>query len=207
MSQPTASTPPLPPFCSLGTDLLPQAPPPGTPESAALAAWEVLTGARVARSTGSGRMSLLGKYRGAGALDKERVLWIALHPFEGAEERWACRRARSPAMSDAALAAAVVQEMGGPVEEPDEMTTLGFWEGDVGFYFDCHGPSVVMTGLPGGQRRRIGRAGLLAAARRILNIPAAPGTGPAAEPAAARARRGHVAPGSEDGPALQLSLL
>lgn len=198
----TLAGPVLPPFCTLGPDMLPQGPPPGTPESKALAAWEVLTGARVARSTGSsGRMSLLAKYRREGGeLDRERILWIALHPFEGAEERWACRRALCAAMSDAQLAAAIVQEMGGPAEEPDEMTTLGFWLGTVGFYFDSRGPSVAFTELSGAGRR-INRGALLAAARRILRVPAAPGgPGPAPYP-----RSGSAPPAAE--PPLQLSLL
>ncbi|HST60471.1 MAG TPA: hypothetical protein VLK84_17355, partial [Longimicrobium sp.] len=156
---------------------------PGTAESVALAAWEVLTGARVARSTASGRMSLLGRYRAAGVeLSTERVLWIALHPFEGADERWACRRARGAAMSDQELQAAVVQEMGGPAEDPDEMTTLGFWSGSVGFHFDCRGPSVEITDLRGAgapahsRKRRIGRSALLRAARKILSIDSSAGT-------------------------------
>lgn len=206
MKPPTPAGPVLPPFCTLGPDLLPQAPPPGTPESEALAAWEVLTGERVARSTGSGRMSLLGRYRSEpGELDRERILWIALHPFEGAEERWSCRRARWPAMSDAQLAAAIVQEMGGPAEEPDEMTTLGFWRGDVGFYFDCRGPSLVITEL-GKAERRIGRAALLAAARRLLGVPPGAGAVPAAQAAGPPRPRLDHAP-VECEPALQLSLL
>lgn len=206
MKPPTPAGPVLPPFCTLGPDLLPQAPPPGTPESEALAAWEVLTGARVARSTGSGRMSLLGKYRSEPRdLDWERILWIALHPFEGAEERWACRRARWPAMSDAQLASAIVQEMGGPAEEPDEMTTLGFWRGDVGFYFDCRGPSLVITEL-GKVERRIGRGTLLPAARRLLGIPPGAATDPGLHGTAPERPRCGDAPVDGE-PPLQLSLL
>ena len=193
----------LPPFCTLGPDLLPQAPRPGTPESEALATWEVLTAARVARSTGcSGRMSLLAKYRREGGeLDPERILWIALHPFEGAEERWACRRARWAAMSDVQLAAAIVQEMGGPAEEPDEMTTLGFWRGNVGFYFDSRGPSLVLTQFGKGQRR-ISRSALLAAARRLLGVP----QGPESCTVGRESKRVERTPPSTD-LALQLSLL
>ena len=169
---------PLPPFCTLGPDKLPSGPLPGSPESAALAAWEVLTGARVARSTGSGRMSLLGAHRAEGVqLSRDRVIWIALHAFEGAGERWSCRIARDPSMSDTALRHAIVQEMGGPAEEPDEMTTLGFWLGDVGFSFDCRGPSIeiVECGVgpnpaPALRHRKIGRAAMIAATRRLFRL-------------------------------------
>ncbi len=168
----------MPPFCTLGSDSLPDGPVPGSDESRALAAWEVLTGARVARSTESGRMSRLGRYSAAGVeLSPERVIWISLHPFEGADERWSCRRARRAAMTDDELASAIVQEMGGPAEDPDEMTTLGFWSGTVGFHFDCRGPAVVLTEVvsqPGSRAqrrtRRINRAALVRAARRILCI-------------------------------------
>lgn len=178
----TAPWPPLPPFCTIGPDRLPQGPRPGTPESVALAAWEVLTGARVARSTGSGRMSMLGAYRAEGGeLSRERVIWIALHAFEGAEERWACRLARGT-MDDHQLEQAIVQEMGGPPSEPDEMTTLGFWLGDVGFNFDCRGPSIEIaewvriaeSPVPKLRTRRVGRAALIPAARRLLRLGAAP---------------------------------
>lgn len=82
----TAPWPPLPPFCTIGPDRFPQGPPPGTPESVALAAWEVLTGARVARSTESGRMSLLGAYLAEGReLTRDRVVCVALHACEGAK--------------------------------------------------------------------------------------------------------------------------
>lgn len=179
MKTPTP-TPPLPPFCTLGPDRLPQGPRPETPESVALAAWEVLTRARVARSTGSGRMSLLGAHRAEGGeLTRDRVIWIALHAFEGARERWECRLAKTPPMNDREIEAAVVQEMGGPAQEPDEMTTLGFWLGDVGFSFDSRGPSIEILECPrspsataGLRRRRIGRAGIVATARRLLCIPA-----------------------------------
>jgi hypothetical protein len=166
-----------------------------------------MTGARVSRSAGSGRMSLLGRYRGEGGdLDRERILWIALHPFEGAEERWACRRAHWPAMSDAQLAAAIVQEMGGPAGEPDEMTTLGFWRGNVGFHFDSRGPSLVITELPGPRQRRIGRAALLAEARRLLGV--RPGTGtPPETPATDGNRPPSDLPPTDTDPPLQLSLL
>lgn len=208
MSHDFTSTDVLPPFCTTGTDSLPDGPAPGTAESVALAAWEVLTGARVARSTGSGRMSLLGRHRAAGVeLTTERVLWIALHPFEGADERWACRRARGAAMSDQELLAAVVQEMGGPAEDPDEMTTLGFWSGAVGFHFDCRGPSVEITGLQGAggpahsRKRRIGRSALLRAARGILSIDSSAST---ERPGAHRHSNG---PAPSALPTEQLSLL
>lgn len=192
MSHDSTSMDVLPPFCTVGSDSLPDGPVPGTAESAALAEWEVLTGARVARSTGSGRMSLLGRYRAADTeLSTERVLWIALHAFEGADERWACRRARGAVMSDQELQAAVVQEMGGPAEDSDEMTTLGFWSGSVGIHFDCRGPSVEITDLQGAgggparsRKRRIGGSALLRAARKILSIDSSAKTGrPAAHPA------------------------
>lgn len=173
----TALAAPLPPFCTRGTDRLPQGPRSGTPESMALAAWEILTRARVSRSAGSGRMSLLGAYRAEGGeLTRDRVVWISLHPFEGAEERWACRRATCPVMSDGELEAAIVQEMGGPSFDPDEMTTLGFWLGDVGFSFDSRGPTIEIIECGGhGQarmrRRRINRAAIITTARRLLAIP------------------------------------
>ena len=182
MNATTAATP-LPPFCTLGTDRLPQGPPPGSPESAALAAWEVLTGARVARSTGSGRMSLLAAHRAEGGqLSRDRTIWIALHAFEGAHERWACRIARGGAMDDHQMERAIVQEMGGPPGEPDEMTTLGFWLDDVGFNFDCRGPSIEITEwvrvagspVPKLRTRRVGRAVLVVAARRLLHLADAP---------------------------------
>lgn len=172
---------PLPPFCTGGPDRLPQGPRPGTAESVALAAWEVLTGARVARSTGSGRMSLLGAYRAEGTeLTRDRVIWIALHAFEGAEERWDCRLAAGRVLSDRELEAAVVQEMGGPADDPDELTTLGFWLGEIGFSFDCRGPRAEMfeCDRAGGSHlrtRRIGPAAILAAARRMLAIKAPAG--------------------------------
>jgi len=181
MSSITLSTP-LPPFCTTGPDRLPQGPRPGTPESMALAAWEVLTSARVARSTGSGRMSLLGAYRAEGQeLTRERVIWIALHAFEGASERWGWRLARSAVMSDRELTAAVVQEMGGPAHEPDEMTTLGFWLGNVGFSFDSRGPEIELMecahrhGRAALRRRRVGPAAILTSARRLLSIVAPAG--------------------------------
>lgn len=173
----------MPPFCTIGPDRLPQGPRPGTPESVALAAWEVLTGARVSRSTGSGRMSLLGAHRAAGGqLTRDRAIWIALHAFEGSDERWACRLARGGAMDDHQVEQAIVQEMGGPPGEPDEMTTLGFWLGDVGFNFDCRGPSIEMmewvpaagSPVPRLRTRRVGRAALIAAARRLLRFGDAP---------------------------------
>lgn len=178
MTTQPSTEPVLPPFCTLASDRLPQAPPPGTPESHALAAWEVLTGARVARSAGSGRVSRLAGYLRQGeALTRERILWIVLHAFDGAEERWECRRARAPVMTDAQVRGAIVQEMGGPAGDPDEMTTLGFWLGDVGFYFDCRGPYVDITG-PAAPRCRIGAGALVAAARRLLALPhASPGSG------------------------------
>ena len=178
--------PPLPPFCTLGPDLLPVGPPPGSPESEALAAWEVLTGARVARSQESGRMSLLAAYRAkSGDLDVERIIRIALHPFEGALERWACRRARQQAMTDAEVCAAIVQEMGGPATEPDEMTELGFWSERIGFHFDSREPAVYVyehkvppaRGTARFRRRRIDKARLIAAARRLHGLPVASGTG------------------------------
>lgn len=177
----------LPPFCALGTDHLPDGPPPGTPQSAALAAWEVLTGARVARSTGSGRMSLLARYeRDSAALDNDRIIWIALHAFEGAGERWACRRALRPAASDDELRAFVVQEMGGPASDPEEMTTLGFWRGDVGFYFDSRGPAIEVTELrrggakPTHRTRRIRPAALVRFARSMFAFAAPAGARPEA---------------------------
>ena len=168
----------LPPFCTPGADSLPEGPVPGSDESLALAAWEVLTGARVARSAGSGRMSLLGRHeRSREPLTGERAIWIALHAFEGADERWECRRARAPGMGDAELAAAIVQEMGGPAAA-DEMATLGFWRADTGFYFDSRGPSIEISELRRGgrgakpviRRRRIGRTALLRATRRLLRL-------------------------------------
>ena len=200
-----------PPFCTRGADSLPVGPVPGTAESAALAAWEVLTGARVSRSTGSGRMSLLGKYRSAEAdLSGDRVLWISLHPFEGAAERWECRRALRGAMSDRELQSAIVQEMGGPATVPDEMTTLGFWCGPVGFYFDCRGPRVEITeqkdteGRPRETAtRRVGRSALLRAARRLLSIEA--GTDNGRRPASGAAAGLPSSP--ETGPDEQLTLL
>jgi hypothetical protein len=186
--KPTVNDPPLPPFCTMGPDWLPHGPPPGTPESMALAAWEVLTRARVARSAGSGRMSLLGRYRAEGGeLNRDRMIWIALHAFEGAEERWACRLAGARPLTDRELDAAVIQEMGGPAEEPDEMTTLGFWLGDIGFSFDSRGPSIEVlecrpgTSRTGGvRRRRIGSGTIAAAARRLLSITA--GVNPSSSP-------------------------
>jgi hypothetical protein len=176
------SEPHLPPFCEIGTDMLPQGPPPGSPASLALAAWEVLTGARVARSAGSGRMSSLARHaRDNEALRPDRMIWIALHAFDGADERWALRRARRPGLTDAEIRTAVVQEMGGPAVDPDEMTTLGFWRGEEGFYFDCRGPCLIVI-CPDGQRRRIGPAALVAAARRLLGF----GAGPAGRASAAR---------------------
>ena len=185
----TTATTHLPPFCTLGTDRLPQGPPPGSPESAALAAWEVLTGARVARSTGSGRMSLLGAHRAeGGALTRDRVIWIALHAFEGADERWACRFAKKKAMDDREIEAAIVQEMGGPAQEADEMTTLGFWLGDVGFDFDSRGPCIKIlqwtnsrSDPPRLRTQRIGRGAILAAARRLLRVNASAPCGSVAE--------------------------
>jgi hypothetical protein len=143
-----------------------------------LAAWEVLTRARVARSTGSGRMSVLGRYRAEGIeLTRNRVIWIALHAFEGASERWDCRLAGGRPLTDRELVAAVVQEMGGPAEASDEMTTLGFWLGSTGFSFDCRGPAIeLIECVPNGsrtgrlRRRRIGRAGIISAARQVLRI-------------------------------------
>lgn len=202
----------LPPFCTLGTDSLPDGPVPGTAESVALAAWEVLTGARVARSTGSGRMSLLGRYRAADIeLSAERVLWIALHPFEGADERWACRRARGAAMSDQELQSAIVQEMGGPAEDPDEMTTLGFWSGLVGFHFDCRSPCVEITDARAAgasspsqtRKRRIGRSALLRSARQILSIE----NSSRSERPSARQRSDHAAPLRAPASTEQLRLL
>lgn len=210
MNPPPPFQPPLPPFCTLASDLLPVAPPPGTPESEALAAWEVLTAARVARSTGSGRMSLLARYQADDVeLTTDRMVWIALNPFEGAGERWACRLARSPAMSDAEVAAAIVQEMGGPAEE-DEMTTLGFWRGETGFYFDSRGPRMEITqtrsgGEPGARKRRIGRAALIASARRQLRIATGSGT-PRGLPSVAPPHRVATAV-EDDPPPLQLTLL
>lgn len=200
-----------PPFCTRGADSLPVGPLPGTAESVALAAWEVLTGARVSRSTGSGRMSLLGKYRSAEAdLTTDRVLWISLHPFEGADERWECRRALRGAMSDRELQSAIVQEMGGPADDPDEMTTLGFWCGPVGFYFDCRGPRVEITeqkdpdGCPRETAtRRIGRSALLRAARRLLSIEAGTDRGRRPAPSASLG----LAPSPETDPGEQLTLL
>jgi hypothetical protein len=186
MTTQPSTEPILPPFCTLASDRLPQAPPPGTAESHALAAWEVLTGARVARSAGSGRMSRLAGYlRQGDELTRDRILWIVLHAFDGAEERWACRRARSPAMPDAEVRMAIIQEMGGPAGDPDEMTTLGFWQRDTGFYFDCRGPRVDITG-PGRGSHRIGPAGLVAAARRLLGLPHGPGHSVAHTPARAQ---------------------
>lgn len=171
-----------PPFCRPGPDGLPVGPVPGSDESHALAAWEILTGVRLARSAGSGRQSMLGRHRSApGELTRERILWIVLHAFEGAEDRWACRLARDRALSDARLLAAVVQEMGGPADDPAELTTLGFWKGDRGFHFDCRGPAVELTHLSAGRRLRrepIGTAALLAAARRLLRIGHAVATDP-----------------------------
>jgi hypothetical protein len=173
----------LPPFCTLGSDHLPDGPAGGTAESVALAAWEVLTGSRVPRSKGSGRMSLLARYRAEEIpLTTERVVWIALHAFEGADERWSCRRARTPTMTDAELEAAIVQEMGGPAEEPDEMSTFGFWQGPVGFHFDYRGPSILITdatpAAAGEERRnrtrRLSRAALLRAARKLLSFDPSP---------------------------------
>jgi hypothetical protein len=123
-------------------------------------------------------MSLLGKHRSAECdLTTDRVLWISLHSFEGADERWECRRALRGAMSDRELLSAIVQEMGGPADDPDEMTTLGFWCGPVGFYFDCRGPRVEIAEQadPAGRplepaTRRIGRSALIRAARRLLSI-------------------------------------
>lgn len=206
MTKQPSTEPVLPPFCTLASDRLPQAPPPGTPESHALAAWEVLTGARVARSAGSGRMSRLAGYLRQGeSLTRERILWIVLHAYDGAEERWECRRARSSAMTDAEVRAAVVQEMGGPAGDPDEMTTLGFWLGDVGFYFDCRGPYVDITG-PAAGRYRIGAGALVAGARRLLGLPhASPASG-----SRSRAREESVeshAPAGSGNEELQLSLL
>jgi hypothetical protein len=177
---------PLPPFCTLGPDLLPVGPPAGSRESEALAAWEVLTGARVARSQESGRMSLLAAYRAeAGDLDVERVIRIALHPFEGAQERWACRRARKQAMTDAEVCAAIVQEMGGPATGPDEMTELGFWSERIGFHFDSREPAIYIyeqkaPAAPGTarfRRRRIDKARLIGAARRLHGLTVASCTG------------------------------
>jgi hypothetical protein len=210
MNSPPPYQPAPPPFCTLASDLLPVAPPPGTPESEALAAWEVLTSARVARSTGSGRMSLLARYQADEVeLTTDRLVWIALHPFEGATERWACRLARSSAMSDAEVAAAIVQEMGGPAEEEDEMTTLGFWRGGIGFFFDSRGPRMEITQTRAGEessgrKRRIGRAALIAAARRQLGIAVGSGTLRGLPPATATHR---VATAVEDHPPLQLTLL
>jgi hypothetical protein len=123
-------------------------------------------------------MSLLGAHRAElGELTRDRVIWIALHAFEGAGERWACRLAKTPTMDDRAIEGAIVQEMGGPAQEADEMTTLGFWLGDVGFHFDCRGPSVEMIQWSTGatlRRRRIGRGSVIAAARRMLSVGVAP---------------------------------
>lgn len=172
----THSHPSLPPFCTAGTDFLPDGPPPGTDESRALAAWEVLTGTRVARSAGSGRMSLLARHRReATELTRDRVVNVALHAFEGADERWAIRRARGCCATDQGLRTAVVQEMGGPAHDPDEMTTLGFWTGETGFTFDCRGPAVDLLafdplGLPTLRRKRISGAVLLAHVRRVLGL-------------------------------------
>jgi hypothetical protein len=180
----THAYPSLPPFCTPGADGWPNGPAPGTPESRALAAWEVLTGARLARSAESGRMSLLGRYRlEGGALPRDRVIWIALHAFEGARERWECRLALKSALRDSDLTAAIIQEMGGPSSEPDEMTELGFWLDDAGFCFDSRGPAVTLmewasTGAEGVKlrSRRLRSAVLVSAARRILRI-AAPDAG------------------------------
>jgi hypothetical protein len=164
-----------PPFCRPGPDGLPLGPQPGSPESRALAAWEVLTGVRLARSAGSGRQSLLGRHHNEpGELTRERVLWIVLHAFEGAEERWALRLCRGGALSDVHLLAAVIQEMGGPPDEPDELTALGFWKSTRGFHFDCRGPSVELTHLTAGRcqlrAERIGAAAIVSHARRLLGI-------------------------------------
>jgi hypothetical protein len=195
--------PPVPPFCTLASDRLPMGPPCGSPENHALAAWEVLTGARVARSTGSGRMSrLAGFARQEEALTRDRILRIALHAFDGAEARWSCRRARWPAMTDRQVIAAVIQEMGGPATDPAEMTTLGFWHGDVGFYFDCRGPCVVITGA-GTEPHRLGPGALVAAARRLLGLSRA---APSPCTLASSESRGHV-PEAPEAEQVQLSLL
>lgn len=83
---------------------------------------------------------------------------------------------RGRAMSERDLKRAVVQEMGGPAQDPDEMTTLGFWLGNVGFSFDSRGPSIEMLECSGHEapnrirKRRIGPAAVLSAARRLLGI-------------------------------------
>ena len=204
-------TPELPPFCTAGSDGHPDGPATGTPESVALAAWELLTRARVSRSKGSGRMSLLARYRAEDTpLSTERIVWIALHPFEGAGERWSCRRALRAAMTDDELTAAIVQEMGGPAEEPDEMSTLGFWKGTVGFHFDHRGPSVHITETvpgcageePRRRSRRIGKAALLRSARKLLAVDHA--AGPTPPHRQATVRNGASAPASQGE---QLSLL
>jgi hypothetical protein len=212
---PTLAAPVLPPFCTPGPDYLPDGPVPDSDESVALAAWEVLTGARVARSAGSGRLSLLGRYERTGKPPtRERALWIALHAFEGADERWECRRARARVMSDEQLAAAIVQEMGGPAGGPGEMTTLGFWLGDTGFHFDCRGPCIEFSELSRGEpgahpeirRRRMGRTALLRAARRVLCIgPSALSASEPTRPSPARSARVRVVEGSDT--QAQLSLL
>ncbi len=172
----TSSPPALPPFCTAGTDFLPDGPTPGTDESRALAAWEVLTGVRVARSAGSGRMSLLARHqREGGELTRERAIHVALHAFEGADERWAIRRARGCCATDQGLRMALVQEMGGPAHDPDEMTTLGFWTGNSGFTFDCRGPAIDLLtldplGSPPLRRKRISAAVLLVHVRRVLSL-------------------------------------
>ncbi len=77
-------------------------------------------------------------------------------------------------MSDRELKAAIVQEMGGPADDPDEMTTLGFWLGSVGFSFDSRGPTIEMIEVTNEPhrigRRRIGQGAIIATARRLLGI-------------------------------------
>jgi hypothetical protein len=105
------------------------------------------------------------------SLDVSRFVWMSLHAFEGATDRWTIRAAEwgDAGATDAQVRRAIVQEMGGPTEDAADLGTKGWWRDGYGFYFDPNGPLIVIS-RPGHRERTINAPSVMERARKLFRL-------------------------------------